>query len=105
MFLHAKIVRLTVDPMVDSNTLTIKLEQLLQDGEVGSSNSLDSALARPFRVLIEEGRNVGRLNHIFFTISGHSYIFGTLCNAPNYSVTAYLLSAVFRTKKHPVGAF
>lgn len=64
-----------------NNEITLNLEQVLIDAELGESTSLDSALARPFRVLTEKGKKVGRMNHIFFTTGGHSYIFGTLCNS------------------------
>lgn len=61
--------------------LQVSINQEFPDGEPGCSNALDSALARPYRVLIEQGRSTGRINHVFYSDSTHSYILGSLCNA------------------------
>ncbi len=67
--------------------LFAELEQRLPDGELGSSTSMDSALARPFGVLVQDGRRVGKINHLFYADSAHSYIVGSLC----WSVTGRLI--------------
>ena len=48
----------------------------------GLNNSMDSSIARPFRVLVENGKNVGKVNNIFYNRKGDSkkYVLGSLCN-------------------------
>ena len=46
----------------------------------GKVSSTTNTLVRPFRILIDEGRNVGRINYLFYRENGFpSRIFGALC--------------------------
>lgn len=57
----------------------ITVEQSFPYAEPGTAISLDSSIARPFRVLIEKGLDTGRVNHLFFFDSGHFSVVGSLC--------------------------
>ena len=50
-------------------------------GVKGTTTSQDSALTRPFRVLMDTRRPVGRINHIFYrdNNSRDCYVLGSLC--------------------------
>ncbi len=67
--------------MINSDFITI--EQSFPYAEPGSSVSLDSAIARPFRVLIEKGWDTGRVNHLFLSDVGHFSVVGSLCYTPS----------------------
>lgn len=48
----------------------------------GRSTSLDSALARPFRKFIQEGKPAGKINHVFYEDAGAKVILGSMCYSP-----------------------
>ena len=66
-----------------ANTLNVTVEQIFLDGEPTESVSADSAMARPFRVLIDEGRRVGRTSNLFYRdiTNKHAYLVGSLCHS------------------------
>lgn len=65
----------------------VNITQKFTGVEKGVSTSLDSSMARPFRVLIEEGKNTGNINHVFFKDLKYNYVVGSLC----YSKTKRLI--------------
>ncbi len=65
----------------------IVITQKFTGVEKGICTSLESSIARPFRVLINEGKNTGNINHVFFKDLEHNYIVGSLC----YSKTKRLI--------------
>ncbi len=55
--------------------------KLPSGGGVGIQKSKASALARPYNRLLSEGKQIGRMNHVFFEDpSGHAYVLGSLCH-------------------------
>jgi hypothetical protein len=47
----------------------------------GKVSNSDSALVRPFRLLIDEGKPIGTINYLFYR-SNKSYVLGVLCYTP-----------------------
>jgi len=46
----------------------------------GKSNSMSCALARPYKQLFEQGKPIGKINHVFFQVNNWpSRILGSLC--------------------------
>jgi hypothetical protein len=61
--------------------ITLEFPEGFGKGEITSSTS---AFVRPFRVLIEEGRDVGRINYLFcHEDRAPVHTFGALCYAPS----------------------
>jgi hypothetical protein len=50
------------------------------DFGVGKVKNNASALVRPFRILVDEGKPIGRINYVFYR-SMKSYVLGALCLA------------------------
>jgi len=48
---------------------------------IGKSQDNSSALVRPFRILIDEGKPVGKISHLFL-MSDSSYVLGAVCLTP-----------------------
>jgi len=64
-----------VRPSTERNTFVVTLSLGLGIGKIQDSSS---ALVRPFRILIDEGKPVGKISHLFL-MSDSSYVLGALC--------------------------
>jgi hypothetical protein len=55
---------------------------ILYNFPIGNGSSIDtnSALVRPFRKLMEEGKPIGKINFVFFTHDEQNYIIGSFVN-------------------------
>lgn len=60
----------------------VRIDWLLPcTGGVGTQSSKLSGLARPYNRLLEEGHQIGRMNHIFFEDpTGQSFLLGSICH-------------------------
>lgn len=47
----------------------------------GKTQNSDTALVRPFKLLLDEGKPIGRINYLFYR-SNRSFVLGSLCYAP-----------------------
>jgi len=56
----------------------------------GKTSSMSCALARPYKRIFEEGKPIGRINHVFFKANEWpSHIVGSLCLTPGQRLLFY----------------
>jgi len=65
--------------MSQNDLIAITLD--FRDFGKGRAQNSDSALVRPFGVLIDEAKPIGRINYLFYR-STRSFVFGALCFTP-----------------------